>query len=230
MSWPSSVFALPCFQEPPSLLVRFPASSSTPLSFCSLLTMIEIPAQVWQILIQDFEPAFQPPPHKGGKNFGTPRIVFIALDRPLAPAAPPVPGVNARYVVGASNLNFPKLFPRFVYEIHRERRIEAMKAIPGNRRLRRRLAKASKQAGMTGQANVTPAQAQLMRTEVDVGTDTHDGQAYQIPEFVLRHPCVKCFAIYRNNLLGTPGTYVNRLYDCGEDSWVLKVRGGVTTL
>jgi hypothetical protein len=83
---------------------------------------------------------------------------------------------------------------------------------------------------MTVQANVTPAQAQLMRTRVKMGTSTHGGQAYQVPEFGLRDPCVKCFAIYRNNLVGTPGTYVNRLYDCGEDSWVLKVRGGVTTL
>lgn len=83
---------------------------------------------------------------------------------------------------------------------------------------------------MTGQANVTLPQAQWMRTQVTVGTDTHDGQAYQVPGFTVRDPCVKCFAIYRNTLVGTSGTYVNRLYDCGEDSWVLKVRGGVTTL
>jgi hypothetical protein len=210
--------------------VRFAASSSKPPSFCSLLTTTEITAQVQQILIQHFGAAVRPPPGQGGNNFGTPRIVFIALDRPLAPAAPPLFGVNARYVVGASNLNFPKLFPRFVYEVHRERRIEAMKAIPGTRGLRRRLATATKEAGTIGETYLTPAQAQLMRTRVKVGTSTHNGEAYQIPEFVLRDPCVKCFAIYRNPLVGTHGTYVNRLYDCGEDSWVLKVRGRVISL
>jgi hypothetical protein len=105
-----------------------------------------------------------------------------------------------------------------------------MKALPGTRGLRRRSATATKEAGTIGETHLNPAQAQLMRTRVTVGTSTHNGQAYQVPQFVLRDPCVKCFAIYRNALVDTPGTYVNRLYDCGEDSWVLKVRGGVTTL
>jgi hypothetical protein len=99
-----------------------------------------------------------------------------------------------------------------------------MKEIQGTRALRRRLVIASNLAGMTGANNVTLVQAQGMRANVTAGTCTHDGQAYEIPGFHLRNPCVECFAIYRNSFVGIPGAYVNRLYDCGEDSWILKVR------
>ena len=77
---------------------------------------------------------------------------------------------------------------------------------------------------------MTLAQALNMTGLVTSPTDLHGGQAFGVPWFGLKDPCVKCFAIYCNNIMGIPGTYDNRLYDCGEESWALKVRGGVTTL
>jgi hypothetical protein len=114
-----------------------------------------------------FEPALKAPSEVTGEPFGTPRVLFIALDEK-----------SQRFIVGASSLNFPRKFRKEIYKVHSEKRKQALEDISENRKLRRtlrRLTALAKSEGNGCMPKLFPG---------------HLGEAVSIPGFATKMPCV----------------------------------------